>query len=125
MKRTAIMIAATALVSIPAWANTVAGTIVSIDPQAHQMVLDDGKTYNVARNVTLAGLRPGDKVSVNAQLENGANMIDRVEQTGTPFVGSQPSTPFVGSQPPAPSAQPSTPGAPSNAASLAPPAPQQ
>jgi hypothetical protein len=88
MKRIAMLVAASALFAGTAWATTnVASTIVSVDPQKHQLVLDDGKTYAVATNVTLEGLRPGDKVAVNAKVQNGTNVIDKIEQTGTPWAG--------------------------------------
>jgi len=69
-----------ALSSGAAWAwNNVTGTVTSIDPQNHELVLNDGKTYTVESNVKLAGLKAGDKVKVSIETKNGANLVNKVE----------------------------------------------
>jgi Cu/Ag efflux protein CusF len=77
----AFIIAATAGAAMAM--DKVSGTIKSVDPQIHELTLDDGKTSNVASNVTLDGLKPGDKVTISAETKNGKNMASAVEQTGT------------------------------------------
>jgi len=85
MKRLGVLVAATVLVAGAggAWANSVSGTIKTVDSKNHELTLDDGKTYNVASNVTLEGLKPGDKVKINAEMKNGKSIVDKVEQTSS------------------------------------------
>ncbi len=81
-----LLLASTLFAGAGAWSalalDKVSGTIKSIDPENRELTLDDGKTYNVASNVTLEGLRAGDKVTVKAETKNGQNIAAGIEQTG-------------------------------------------
>ncbi len=44
--------------------NKTTGTIQSIDRSTDQITLHDGSTYTVVRDVSLAGLKTGEKVSI-------------------------------------------------------------
>lgn len=44
--------------------NKTTGTIRSIDRSTDQITLRDGSTYTVVRDVSLAGLKTGEKVSI-------------------------------------------------------------
>ena len=85
MKRLGTLLAASLLVAgtNTAWAATVNGMIKSVDDKSHELTLDDGRTYLVAENVTLEGLKPGDRVKVNAEMKNGKHFVDKVEQTSS------------------------------------------
>ncbi len=45
-------------------AETATGTIQSIDKAKDQLILKDGKTFDVTKSVSLAGLTPGEKVTI-------------------------------------------------------------
>ena len=94
MKRLGTLVAVSVLVAgaSTAWANNINGTIKSIDAKNHELTLDDGKTYEVASNVTLEGLKPGDKVKINAEMKNGKNFVDKVEQTSSAAMNGSAST---------------------------------
>ena len=40
------------------------GTIKSIDSAKHELTLQDGKTFDVAKNVNLTGIKAGEKVTI-------------------------------------------------------------
>ncbi len=82
MKPFGTLIAASMLIAgtSAAWAANVTGMIKSIDVENHEIVLEDGKSYAIASNVTLEGLKPGDKIKINSESKNGKNMVDKVEQ---------------------------------------------
>jgi Cu/Ag efflux protein CusF len=61
-----------------AWAADVMGVIKTINANAHEIVLDDGKTYTVPQNVNLSTFKEGDKVMVTAEVENGKNVASKV-----------------------------------------------
>ena len=65
-----------------AWAADVNGVIKSIDANAHQITLDDGKTYTVDQSVKLTDFKAGDKVMVSAEVQNGKNMATKIAKTG-------------------------------------------
>jgi len=72
------------VLTMPAWAWAhVNGHITSINPEARQIALDNGRTYTLASGVTPDRLAVGDKVTVNAETvntENGRkqNIINKV-----------------------------------------------
>ena len=45
-------------------ANTTTGTIKSIDMSKPAITLDNGLTYDVAKGVSLAGMKAGEKVTL-------------------------------------------------------------
>ena len=65
-----------------AWAGDVTGVIKSINANAHEIVLDDGKTYSVPQNINISNLKEGDKVMVSAAVENGKNIVSKVAKAG-------------------------------------------
>jgi hypothetical protein len=83
MKLMGMFAAACAMIAITpqAWADgNVSGIIQSIDTRNRELVLDDGKTYTVASNVTLVGLQPGDQVTVTAERQGSTNVVSKIEQ---------------------------------------------
>jgi hypothetical protein len=70
-------------VSMPAWASTeVSGSISSVDPNAREIVLDNGKTYTLQPSVDMAKLAPWDKVTINTETKGKQNIVDKVTKTG-------------------------------------------
>jgi hypothetical protein len=68
--------------SSPSWAwSKVSGNITSIDPNAHQIALDNGKTYSLQGGVSVASLAVGDKVTVTTQAKAGKNVVSKVTKT--------------------------------------------
>jgi Cu/Ag efflux protein CusF len=66
-----------------AWAwSDVTGVIKSINVNAHELVLDDGKTYTVPQTINLSTFKTGDKVMVSTQIENGKNMVNKMTKAG-------------------------------------------
>ena len=66
-----------------AWAwSDVSGTIKSINANAHEITLDNGKTYTVDQSVKLTDFKAGDKVMVSAEEQNGKNMVNKVTKAG-------------------------------------------
>ncbi len=76
-------VAVIALGSSPVWAwSHVSGSITSIDPNAHQIVLDNGKTYSLQSSVNLASLAVGDKVTVNTETKGKQHLVNKVTKSG-------------------------------------------
>jgi Cu/Ag efflux protein CusF len=65
-----------------AWAADVTGVIKSINANAHEIVLDDGKTYTVPQSMKLSDFKEGDKVMVSAEVQNGKNVASKVQKAG-------------------------------------------
>ena len=63
-----------------AWAGDVTGVIKSINANAHEIVLDDGKTYSLPQNINISTFKEGDKVMVSAEVQNGKNVVSKVEK---------------------------------------------
>jgi len=85
MKRFVIFLslAVVTALSMPAWASTeVSGSINSIDPNAREIVLDNGKTYTLQPGVDMAKLAPWDKVTINTQTKGNQNIVDKVTKRG-------------------------------------------
>ena len=73
--------AAAALMAVSvsfAWAGDVTGVIKSINANAHEIVLDDGKTYSLPQNINISTFKEGDKVMVSAEVQNGKNIVSKV-----------------------------------------------
>ena len=69
-------------VSAPAWAwSHISGSITSIDPNAHQIGLDNGKTYTLQSKVDLTKLAVGDKVTVNTETKGKEHLVNKVTKT--------------------------------------------
>ena len=64
-----------------AWAADVTGTIKSINANAHEIVLEDGKAYTVTNDVNLASFKTGDKVTISMEVENGKNVASKVTKS--------------------------------------------
>jgi len=85
MKRFMIFLslAVVTALSMPAWASTeVSGSINSIDPNAREIVLDNGKTYTLQPGVDMAKLAPWDKVTINTETKGNQNIVDKVTKRG-------------------------------------------
>ena len=62
-----------------AWAwSDVTGTIDKINMKSHEIVLDNGQTYMVQKNVKLENFKKGEKVSLSVENEKGKNMANKV-----------------------------------------------
>ena len=62
-----------------AWAwSDVTGTIDQINMKSHEIVLDNGQTYMVQKNVKLENFRKGEKVTLSVENEKGKNMANKV-----------------------------------------------
>jgi Cu/Ag efflux protein CusF len=59
-------LAATSLIGLAgaAYAAEATGAIKSVDANKNVVTLDNGSTYDMAKNVSLAGFKPGEKVTV-------------------------------------------------------------
>jgi len=68
--------------SSPSWAwSKVSGNITTMDPKAHQIALDNGKTYSLQSGVSMASLTVGEKVTVTTQAQAGKNIVSKVTKT--------------------------------------------
>jgi Cu/Ag efflux protein CusF len=62
-----------------AWAwSDVTGTIDKINMKSHEIVLDNGETYMVQKNVKLDSFKKGEKVTLSVENEKGKNMANKV-----------------------------------------------
>jgi hypothetical protein len=81
MKRFLVPLAAALIVigSGPSWAwSHVSGSITSIDPSAHQIVLDNGRTYTLQSGISLSKLTVGDKVTVNTETKGKQHLVNKL-----------------------------------------------
>ena len=84
MKKLLLPLAATAAVALagPSWAwSHVSGKITSVDPKAHQMVLDNGTTYRLERGVKVSNLAAGDKVTISVS-KGKDHLVNKVTKVG-------------------------------------------
>jgi hypothetical protein len=66
----------------PSWAwSHVSGSITSVDPNAHQIVLDNGRTYTLQSDISLSNLAVGDKVTVNTETKGKQHLVNKVSKT--------------------------------------------
>jgi Cu/Ag efflux protein CusF len=71
--------AALLFASTGAWAgNDHKATIQSINADASQLTLSDGKTYMVQDGVDLASLKTGDSVTIHTEMQNGQTVATRI-----------------------------------------------
>ncbi|HZQ41497.1 MAG TPA: DUF1344 domain-containing protein [Rhizomicrobium sp.] len=83
MKKLIVPVFGLALIAGPAWAwSEVTGSITSVDPGKHQIVLDNGKTYSLQADVKMSNLAAGDKVTLNSETKGKRNLVNRVTKTG-------------------------------------------
>jgi Protein of unknown function (DUF1344) len=83
MKTLMLAMVLIAMGSSPGWGVAhVSGSITGIDPNAHRIALDDGKTYVLQTDVNLANLAVGDKVTLNAEYKGRQQIIIKVTKTG-------------------------------------------
>ena len=59
--------------------NKTSGAIRSIDRSTDRITLDNGSTYTVAKDVSLAGLKKGEKVSITYSQSGKAMNATRVK----------------------------------------------
>ena len=81
-KVVASAVAALFAMNVAAFAADIAGTIKSINANAHEITLDNGKTYTVDQSVKLTDFKAGDKVMVSAEEQNGKNVASKVAKAG-------------------------------------------
>jgi hypothetical protein len=66
----------------PSWAwSHVSGSITSVDPKAHEIVLDNGRTYTLQSDISLSNLAVGDKVTVNTETKGKQHLVNKVTKT--------------------------------------------
>jgi hypothetical protein len=66
----------------PSWAwSHISGSITSIDPNAHQIVLDNGRTYTLQSDIDVGNLAVGDKVMVNTETKGKQHLVNKVSKT--------------------------------------------
>jgi hypothetical protein len=78
MKLHAAAVAVLLAAASPALADSIAGTVSSVDPNTRQIVLEDGKAYTVGPGVDLAAMRTGDKVVLTTETQNGVTVVDAI-----------------------------------------------
>jgi Cu/Ag efflux protein CusF len=81
MRKFAIIAAAGAMVmgSSFAWAwSDVTGTIDKVDAKSHEVTLDNGQTYIFEKNLKMANLKKGEKVTLSWEEQKGKNMVNKV-----------------------------------------------
>jgi len=61
------------------WSDFV-GTIKTIDIQARELGLEDGKVYHVRRGINLAHFKPGEKVTIHIEERDREEMITKLKQ---------------------------------------------
>ena len=59
--------------------NKTTGTIQSIDRSTDQITLDNGSTYTVVKDVSLAGLKKGEKVIITYSQSGKTRTASRVK----------------------------------------------
>ena len=65
--------------SSSSWAWTdVTGTVVAVIPSYKQIELDDKHTYTLATGMTMAGVKPGDSVTLSTEVQNNKNVVNKV-----------------------------------------------
>jgi len=77
---TAVLIALGSSPSL-GWSH-VSGSITSIDPNARQIALDDGKTYTLQTDVSLTNITVGDKVTLNTETKGKQHIVNKVTKSG-------------------------------------------
>ena len=83
MKKFMLAMVLIAMGSSPGWGLAhVSGNIAGIDSKTHRIVLDDGKTYALQTDVSLANLSVGDKVTLRAEYKGRQLIINKVTKTG-------------------------------------------
>ena len=53
----------------------VKGAVTNLDSGKHQVTLSDGQTYVMPENLKADGLKVGDKVTITAEKQDGANIV--------------------------------------------------
>lgn len=78
-----LLVGLAVMTSSPSWAwSKVTGSITGVDPNAHQITLNNGKTYSLQSDVSMTNLAAGDKVTVTAEAKAGKNIASKVTKTG-------------------------------------------
>lgn len=54
------------------------GTITAIDRGKHQLTLSDGQTYAIPDNIKSDGFKVGDRVAMNVEKQDGANIVQSI-----------------------------------------------
>jgi len=81
MRKFAIIAAAGAMVmgSTAAWAwSDVTGTVDKVNTKSHEVVLDNGQTYMLEKNVKMSNLKKGEKVTLSWEEQKGKNVVNKV-----------------------------------------------
>lgn len=75
ISRIAAALLATSLLATPALAEVTGGTIVSIDPDAMTLTLDDGASYKLNSEINVSALKEGMEVYLSYNEINGENIV--------------------------------------------------
>lgn len=60
-------------------ATTATNTVKSIDAKKNEIVLNDGKTYELPKKFKTDGIKAGEKVMITFEVKNGKNVASKVE----------------------------------------------
>lgn len=61
--------------------ETKVGSIKSLDPANHELVLSTGETFELPGSIQLTKLKVGEKVTIAYEIKNGKMMATKVEAT--------------------------------------------
>ena len=62
-----------------AWAwSDVTGTIDRISMKTHRIVLDNGQTYVLQKEVKMIGFKKGEKVTIGFEVQKGQNVGNKM-----------------------------------------------
>ncbi|MEZ5806714.1 MAG: DUF1344 domain-containing protein [Zhengella sp.] len=75
LSRIAAPLLALALLATPAMAEVTGGTIVSVDPDAMTLTLDDGASYKLNSEINVSALKEGMEVYLSYNEVNGENIV--------------------------------------------------
>ena len=75
ISRIAAVLLATSLLATPALAEVTGGTIVSVDPDAMTLTLDDGASYKLNSEINVSALKEGMEVYLSYNEINGENIV--------------------------------------------------
>ncbi|MER8635801.1 DUF1344 domain-containing protein [Mesorhizobium sp. M1365] len=76
-------VAATLLISTPAFAGQTEGLIKKVDKDALTLTLDDGKSYKLNAETDLDALKPGMDIVLAYDVTNGENVVTDMELPDT------------------------------------------
>ena len=77
-----VLVAVLAAPACAAEQSQVSGTITQLDSGKHQITLSDGVTYNLPADMQAPTLKVGDRVTVTAEKQDGASVVQKLAKAG-------------------------------------------